>query len=90
MASIVLKLDPARLTNRDLDIRYVLPDLLAEGSDGLLEDGGYDYEEGSNRLLIYLDTTDLEKAVPYVSNFLSTTIVMGNDLRDGAEMEIED
>jgi hypothetical protein len=90
MASIILKLDPAAMTNRDLDIRYVLPDLLTKGSAGLLEDGGYDYEEGSDRLLIYLDTTDMEKAVPYVANFLSTTIVMGNDLRNGVEVEIED
>jgi hypothetical protein len=43
MAMVMLQLDPARLSNPDLDIRYALPDLLVERSSGRLTDDGYDY-----------------------------------------------
>ena len=43
MPKIALRLDPGRLENSDLDIRYALPDLLVERPGGALADGGYDY-----------------------------------------------
>ncbi|HSZ58350.1 MAG TPA: hypothetical protein VK797_21980 [Tepidisphaeraceae bacterium] len=45
MVTIIVQLDAAKLDNPDLDIRYVLPDLLLSRAGGLLSDGGYDYAE---------------------------------------------
>ena len=86
MHTIILKLFPARLTNPDLDIRYVLPDLLVKISGGLIEDGGYDYEAGTDTMLIYLRTEDLERAVSCITEVVEKTQVLRNDLKGGMEL----
>ena len=86
MPSITLRLVPQRLKNPDLDIRYVLPDLLAEKSGGLIEDDGYDYEEGSDAMLVFLKTTNLEEALACISDVIMNTEVLGNDLKDAVEI----
>ena len=45
MKNLVLTLDPEKLQNPDLDLRYVIPDLLSARSDGNIRDNGYDYED---------------------------------------------
>ena len=84
MATIMLQLDPARLSNPDLDIRYVLPDLLVERSSGRLTDDGYDYvgEGSAPCLFIFLRTDDAALAVPDVIQVLKAERVLGNDLSD--------
>jgi hypothetical protein len=78
----LLQLDPARLSNPDLDIRYVLPDLLIERSAGRLTDDGYDYAgEGSAPcLLLFLRTDDVSAAIPGVIEVLKSERVLENDL----------
>jgi hypothetical protein len=46
-----IKIDPTRLENSDLDIRYRLFDYLNELYPDVLQDGGYDYE-GDQPLLV--------------------------------------
>jgi hypothetical protein len=89
MRTIILKLFPAHLRNPDLDIRYVLPDLLVERSGGLIEDVGYDYEDGSDTLLIYLDTEDLDRALACINDLVEDTKVLGNDLKEGMEILVD-
>jgi hypothetical protein len=86
MHTIILKFFPARLTNPDLDLRYILPDLLVKKSGGLIEDGGYDYEAETDTMLIYLLTEDLERAVSCITDVVEKTQVLGNDLRGGIEL----
>jgi hypothetical protein len=43
MTKLVVRLDPRRLDNPDADIRYLIPDMLAERSAGVISDDGYDY-----------------------------------------------
>ena len=50
MNSLVLTLDPKKLRNPDLDLRYVVPDLLTVRSNGNVRDNGYDYEEATKPL----------------------------------------
>ncbi len=84
MATVILQLDPARLSNPDLDIRYALPDLLVERSDGQLSDDGYDYVgEGSQpRLQLYLHADDAVAAIPIVIEVLKTERVLESDLSE--------
>jgi len=89
MHTIILKLFPARLKNPDLDLRYVLPDLLVEKSGGLIEDVGYDYEDGSDTMLIYLDTEELDRALAYITDLVENTQVLGNDLKEGMEIVVD-
>lgn len=74
--------------NPNLDLRYVLPDLLAEKSGNLLQDDGYDYCEKSNAMLVYLTTEDLEKALPTIFAVIENDKVMGNCLKDAAIIAI--
>lgn len=89
MRTIILKLFPDRLVNPNLDIRYVLPDLLAEKSGGLIQDDGYDYEAGSDAMLIYLLTPDVKRAISFITDFVENTEVLGNDLKRGLEIVAE-
>jgi hypothetical protein len=80
MPEIAIQLDPDRLSNPNLDIRYVLPDLIAEASKGLIKEDGYDYGRTSHRLTIYLHTKDLVAALPLVFEILEGPPVLGNHL----------
>ncbi len=49
MQTIVIVLNPAKLENPDLDLRYCIADRVEEVSNGTIQDNGYDYidaEEG--------------------------------------------
>ncbi len=43
MRMIVIRLDPQLLSNPDADLRYRIPELLAQRSEGAITDDGYDY-----------------------------------------------
>ena len=90
MPSIVIRLEPEKLLNADLDLRYEIPDLLAERSGGLIKDDGYEYEARGNAMQIYLRTPDLESAVPQVVAFLETEHLHGNRLADAAQVGISE
>lgn len=82
IADIVLKVDPARLANRDLDIRYVLPDVLAEESGGTVKDGGYAYASDKRCLLLFLKVEDVEQGLSYVLEVVRNRVVLENKLGD--------
>jgi hypothetical protein len=89
MHTIAIKLRADRLTNPDLDIRYVLPDLLAQRSGGVISDDGYDYVGDANDLVVFLKTSDLERATACITDVITTVPVLGNDLRSGAVVAVE-
>jgi hypothetical protein len=90
MPSIMIRLDPSRLHDPDLDLRYEIPDLLVTRSAGLIKDDGYDYEPEGNALRIYLRTSDLNSAVPQVITFLEKEHLHGNHLADAAQVGISE
>jgi hypothetical protein len=51
MNSLILTLDPEKLENPDLDLRYAIPDLLKVQSEGNIDDNGYDYENQDNQTI---------------------------------------
>jgi hypothetical protein len=88
MHTIVLRLDPAELMNPDLDLRYQLPDLLAERSGGLIQDNGYDYVDGSRLLLLFLKVTELGSSLACIREVIEHFRVLDNDLRQGVVVAI--
>ena|SRR5262245_23751557 len=82
MYSIVIKLDPHRLANPNLDLRYVLPDFLEERSGGLVRDDGYDYGEKTEAMLVYVTTAHLAEALQIIIDVVENVEVMGNRLQD--------
>ena len=84
MATIILQLDPSRLANPNVDIRYLLPDLLVERTGGRLVDDAYDYvgDDDSPCMLLILRTDDPAGVVPRVIEVLKSERVLDNDLSD--------
>ncbi|MDR0259869.1 MAG: hypothetical protein LBI76_08675 [Comamonas sp.] len=80
MPSLLIRLNPQLLSNPDLDIRYELPDRLHDLSNGLLRPDGFDYEDGTDALLIFMEADDLEAVIPVVINALENEEVLGNRL----------
>jgi hypothetical protein len=90
MPSIVIRLDPEGLQNPDADLRYELPDLLAERSGGLMKADGYDYEPDCNAMQIYLRTSDVGSAVSQIVEFLETESLHGNRLAEAAQVGVNE
>jgi hypothetical protein len=92
-SSILIRLEPEDLDNPDLDIRYTLPDLIAERSHGLVTPDGYDYaredrEPGCSALVLYLWTEELKPALDCVLAVIQNEQVLGNDLRKGTTVAV--
>jgi hypothetical protein len=79
---IAIRLDPSKLTNPDLDIRYALPELLNEKSKGSIDDNGYDYAPEGNALIIFLETSNLQSALATILEVIKNEKVCENDLSD--------
>ena len=90
MALIVIKLNPEELSDPNLDIRYVLPDLVIERSGGAAEDSGYDYAGERPDMYIFLSTESLPQVLSAVLSLVENETVLGNDLRRAAEVAVND
>ncbi len=78
MVAIAIKIDTGRLENPEADIRYQLPEHLADVTQGLVSDDGYDYSEDGS-LVLFL-TGDDESVVDTVLEALCAGLFLGNDL----------
>ena len=89
MTTLTIRLDPAALDNADVDLRYVLPDALAERSGGFLRADGYDYED-DDVMVVFLevDAPDVRRAVGFVRDELSQQTYLGNSLADVARLAV--
>lgn len=75
MQTIIIVLDPGELVNPDLDLRYCVPDRIAELTNNDIRDNGYDYidtvEDKSGPLMgIWLETENAGENWPAVLNIL--------------------
>jgi hypothetical protein len=89
MHNIVLRLDPRLMENPDLDIRYVLPDLLSERSAGVISDDGYDYVGDRPYLVLFLKATASDPAITCIRDVIENVRVLDNDLRPGIVAAVE-
>lgn len=93
MQTIIVLLDPTKLKNPDLDLRYNIPDRIEEVSDGSIEDNGYDYIEIGNRddiLGIWLETESAYGNYPVIVKLFKEENFLGNDLSLSAEIYISE
>jgi hypothetical protein len=89
MPTIILKLTPELLTNPVADLRYAVPDLLVERSGDVIADDSYDYLDGTDEMLIFLQVTDVTRASQIILETLATEQILGNDLRPGCVVAVE-
>ena len=87
METIIIKLDSKKLENPDLDIRYDLPDRIAEYTDNKVTDNGYDYLTDTE-LAVWLAAEDAEKAYGDVVELLKKEKFCDNDLSATAEVYV--
>lgn len=93
MQTIIILLNPSKLENPDLDLRYNIPDRIEEISDGSIEDNGYDYIEIGDRddiLGIWLETELADKSYPVIVKLFQEEKFLGNDLSLSAEIYISE
>jgi hypothetical protein len=94
MQTIAIRLRADRLTNPDLDIRHMLPDMLKEGSGGVISDDGYDYVGDAHDLVLFLRAADSERAAACITEviarclFLATTCGKWRSLPSSGRMGI--
>lgn len=91
MQTIIILLDPLKLKNPDLDLRYNIPDRIEEISGGSIGDNGYDYIEIGNRgdiLGIWLETESADENYPVIVKLFKEEKFLGNDLSLSAEIYI--
>lgn len=95
MQTILIVLNPGELANPDLDLRYRIPDRIAELTNDGIRDNGYDYidtEENKPGPLmgIWLETEDAGENWPAVLNILQMEKFEGNNLSKSAKIYISD
>ena len=95
MQTIIIVLNPAKLKNPDLDLRYCIPDRIEEVSNGAIQDNGYDYidaEEGQPGPLmgIWLKTELASERFPMIIKLFQEESFKDNDLSLSAEIYISE
>jgi hypothetical protein len=78
MPSLLIRIDPGLLKHPDLDLRPPLVERLSEQSNGCITEGGYDYEDGTNALLIFPCIGDLATVAQIVVNVLEPEEILGS------------
>ena len=87
MQTIGIVLDPGKMSNPDLDIRYDLPERIEEYTDGKVKESCYDYLP-DQRMVIWLDAEDSSKNVGDVIQLIGSEKILDNDLTGAAEIYI--
>ncbi len=96
MQTIIIVLNPTKLENPDLDLRYCIPNRIEEVSNGVVQDNGYDYIDtdgrmsGSSLLGIWLKTESASENWPLIVKLFQDEKFMGNDLSVSAEIFISE
>ncbi|MBQ8262663.1 MAG: hypothetical protein IJZ00_10290 [Lachnospiraceae bacterium] len=89
MQTIIIVLDSEKMTNPDLDIRYVLPDRIEEYTNQLVQDNGYDYLE-NDELALWLETEDAAQYADKIVALLNAETILENDLTLAADIYISE
>ena len=95
METIIVLLNPGKMENPDLDLRYEIPDRIEEVTEGLIRDNGYDYVdaeagEPGPLLGIWLRTESANDNWPAVVRLLREEVFQGNDLSQSAQIYISE
>ena len=81
MTSLVIKLSAGTLPNPDLDLRYLIPDLLEERSGRIIKSDGYDYGPSDpHNLYLFLKTDSPEESIACITQVMNSDTLLGNQL----------
>lgn len=92
--AIVIVLDPGKLENPDLDLRYDVPARIEAATEGAVWDGGYDYidpppDQPGPLMGLFLRTVEPAAGLwPKVLDLLRRERFLDNDLSQSAEIYI--
>ena len=89
MQTIIIVLDPKKMENPDLDVRYLLPERIEEITEGTVRDNGYDYLPDAS-MGIWLDTEEADKNVKSVIDLIRSERISDNDLLSAAEIYVSE
>lgn len=89
MQTIIIKLSPVKLTNPDLDLRYLVEDYIEEISNGAIQANGYDYLD-NDEMGIWLKTESANGNYPVIVKLLQEEKFKGNNLSLSAEIYISE
>lgn len=81
-----VKIDPSRLANPDLDIRYRLFDYLDELYPDALKDDGYDYEGSTLVVFIGLAKELVGLQLESITDSIVSYSEFGDDFKDAIEL----
>lgn len=90
MSELAIVIDPSRLENADLDIRYDLPDLITAKSNGLVGGTGYDYVGPNSHLAVFFECADSEAGKEWICDTVTKENVLGNNLALAAQAFLKD
>lgn len=95
MQTIIVALNPGKLENADMDLRYSVSDRIEEVSGSLIQGNGYDFidtEDGQPGPLmgIWLATENSSENWHIVSELFQSEKFMGNDLSLSAQIYISE
>lgn len=89
MQTIIIRLNPRKLVNPDLDLRCLLPERVEKISNGAIQDNGYEYLDDQT-LGIWLQAESAKRAYPLVIKLLQEEKFLENDLSLSAEIYISE
>ena len=75
------------MPNPDADLRYQIPDLIADSTNGRIRDDGYDYVDG-DIMIVYLSCDDPASGVADVIETLRANEICDNHILDSAVIGI--
>jgi len=87
MQTIIIVLDSKKMSNPDLDIRYVLPERIETYTDNLIKDNGYDYLSNTE-LGLWLETDDSVANVEKIIKLIKKETILDNDLSKVANIYV--
>ena len=95
MQTIIVVLNPGKLENADMDLRYSVSDRIEEVSGSLIQSNGYDFidtEDGQPGPLmgIWLETENANENWHIVSELFQSEKFKGNDLSLSAQIYISE
>jgi len=95
MQTIIVLLNPGKLENPNMDLRYSIPDRIEEVSSSLIRSNGYDFidtEDGEPGPLmgIWLGTENASENWHIVKELLQSEKFKGNDLSLSAQIYISE
>jgi hypothetical protein len=91
MGTIAIKINPEKLDNADLDLRYLIPDRIEEVTKGKVEDNGYDYSsDDTNSIIVFMSSENPKEDVNDVLEILKNEKFLDNDIYKSGIVAIAD